>query len=85
MELDNLIKRMGDKKYTVKFTQSVVNRILEVGYDDKYGARPLKRAIQSEVEDYLSEEILMDNIIEGGAYSITYDKSKEIFNIEEKE
>ena len=85
MELDNLIKRMGDKKYTVKFTQSVVNRILEVGYDDKYGARPLKRAIQSEVEDYISEEILMDNIIEGGNYSIAYDKSKEIFNIEEKE
>ena len=76
---------MGDKKYSIKFTQSVVNRIFEVGYDDKYGARPLKRAIQSEVEDYLSEEILMDNIIEGGAYSITYDKSKEIFNIEEKE
>jgi ATP-dependent Clp protease ATP-binding subunit ClpC len=85
LELDNLIKRMGDKKYTVKFTQSVVNRILEVGYDDKYGARPLKRAIQSEVEDYISEEILMDNIIEGGNYSIAYDKSKEIFNIEEKE
>jgi ATP-dependent Clp protease ATP-binding subunit ClpC len=85
LELNNLIKRMGDKKYSIKFTQSVVNRIFEVGYDDKYGARPLKRAIQSEVEDYLSEEILMDNIIEGGAYSITYDKSKEIFNIEEKE
>ena len=85
LELNNLIKRMGDKKYTIKFTQSVVNRIFEVGYDDKYGARPLKRAIQSEVEDYISEEILMDNIIEGGVYSITYDKSKEIFNIEEKE
>jgi ATP-dependent Clp protease ATP-binding subunit ClpC len=84
LELDNLIKRMGDKKYYIKFTQSVVNRIFEVGYDDKYGARPLKRAIQSEVEDYISEEILMDNIIEGGTYSITYDKSKEIFNIEEK-
>jgi len=85
LELNNLIKRMGDKKYSIKFTQSVVNRIFEVGYDDKYGARPLKRAIQSEVEDYISEEILMDNIIEGGVYSITYDKSKEIFNIEEKE
>ena len=85
LELNNLIKRMGDKKYSVKFTQSVVNHIFEVGYDDKFGARPLKRAIQSEVEDYISEEILMDNIVEGGTYSITYDKSKEIFNIEEKE
>tara|TARA_R110001583_G_scaffold22937_3_gene85510 strand:- start:320 stop:2365 length:2046 start_codon:yes stop_codon:yes gene_type:complete len=85
LELDNLINRMGDKKYSVKFTQSVVNRIFEVGYDNKYGARPLKRAIQSEVEDYISEEILMDNIVEGGTYSITYDKHKEMFNIEEKE
>ena len=46
---------------------------------------PLKRAIQSEVEDYISEEILMNNIVEGGVYSITYDKYKEMFNIEEKE
>jgi len=84
LELNNLIKRMGDKKYLVKFTQSVVNRVFEVGYDDKYGARPLKRAIQSEVEDYISEEILMDNITEGCEYSITYDKSKETFSIEEK-
>ena len=84
LELNNLVKRMGDKKYTVKFTQSVVNRVFEVGYDNKYGARPLKRAIQSEVEDYISEEILMDNITEGGEYSITYDKSKETFGIEEK-
>ena len=76
---------MGDKKYKIKFAQSVVNRIFEVGYDDKYGARPLKRAIQSELEDYISEEILMDNIVEGGTYSITYDKSNEMFNIEEKE
>ena len=75
---------MGDKKYTIKFTQSVVNRVFEVGYDNKYGARPLKRAIQSEVEDYISEEILMDNITEGCEYSITYDKSKETFSIEEK-
>mgnify|MGYP000259317406 FL=1 len=85
LELNNLIKRMGDKKYTIKFAQSVVNRIFEVGYDDKYGARPLKRAIQSELEDYISEEILMDNIVEDGVYSITYDKSNEMFNIEEKE
>jgi len=85
LELNNLVKRMGDKKYSIKFTQSVVNHVFEVGYDEKYGARPLKRAIQSEVEDYISEEILMDNIVEGGEYSISYDKSKEIFNIEEKE
>ena len=85
LELNNLIKRMGDKKYTIKFAQSVVNRIFEVGYDDKYGARPLKRAIQSELEDYISEEILLDNIVEDGVYSITYDKSNEMFNIEEKE
>ena len=85
LELNNLVNRMSDKKYLVKFTQSVVNHVFEVGYDEKYGARPLKRAIQSEVEDYISEEILMDNIVEGGRYSIAYDKSKEIFNIEEKE
>ena len=84
LELNNLVKRMGDKKYVIKFTQSVVNRVFEVGYDQKYGARPLKRAIQSEVEDYISEEILMDNISEGCEYSITYDKSKETFGIEEK-
>ena len=84
LELNNLVDRMSDKKYLVKFTQSVVNHVFEVGYDEKYGARPIKRAIQSEVEDYISEEILMNTIVEGGEYLISYDKSKETFTIEEK-
>ena len=72
---------MGDKKYSVKFTQSVVNHIFEVGYDDKYGARPLKRAIQSEVEDFISEEILKGNVKEGEKYTLNYDKKKETINL----
>ena len=58
IELSNLVERLNDKNYNIKFGPSVVDHICKVGYDKTYGARPLKRAIQSEVEDYISGEIL---------------------------
>ena len=58
--------------------------ICEVGYDEKFGARPLKRAIQSEVEDYISSEILKDSIKEGIQYNLSYSKKSNEFKIVDK-
>jgi|TARA_R110000824_G_scaffold98447_1_gene234908 ATP-dependent Clp protease ATP-binding subunit ClpC len=84
LELALLLDRLKEKKYTVKFGPSVVDHISEIGYDSKFGARPLKRAIQSEVEDYISEEILRGTIVEDMSYSIGYNKSTEKFKLTEK-
>ena len=84
LELSLLIDRLEDKKYSVKFGPSVVDHISDIGYDTKFGARPLKRAIQSEVEDYISEEILKDRLVVGRTYSISYNKTSEKFKLVEK-
>ncbi|MEN0993169.1 ATP-dependent Clp protease ATP-binding subunit [Listeria monocytogenes] len=57
-----LTKRLAERDIHVKLTEGAKSKIAKDGYDPEYGARPLKRAIQKEVEDMLSEELLRGNI-----------------------
>ena len=84
IELNHLLTRLKEKDYIIKFGPSVVDHICNIGYDDKFGARPLKRAIQSEVEDFISGEILKGTLKENTLYSIGYLKSTEKFKLTEK-
>ena len=84
LELNLLLARLKEKNYNIKFTGSVIDHIANIGYDVNFGARPLKRAIQSEVENYISEEILKGGILEENLYSISYNKTIEKFKLTEK-
>ena len=64
IELDKLKSRLNGMKYQIKFDDSISKMISNVGFDEMYGARPLKRAIQDKVEDFISEEVLRGNIKE---------------------
>ena len=68
IELDKLKVRLDNMKYQITFDDSISKMISKVGFDEMYGARPLKRAIQDKVEDFISEEVLKGNIKE----EITY-------------
>jgi ATP-dependent Clp protease ATP-binding subunit ClpC len=68
IELKKLVSRLSEMKYKISYDQTLVDYLSKVGYDEMYGARPLKRAIQDKVEDLLSDEVLMGNIIEGKVY-----------------
>ena len=57
-------------KYKIKFDDTLIDYLAKVGYDEMYGARPLKRAIQDKVEDLISEEVLTGSIVEGKSYLI---------------
>jgi len=57
------------------------NYIFEKGYDKKHGARPLKRAIQNEIEDALAEELLSEKIKSNDKVSITVFDSKVNFTV----
>jgi ATP-dependent Clp protease ATP-binding subunit ClpC len=70
IELKKLMKRLEDMKYKINYDDSLVEYIAKIGYDESYGARPMKRAIQDKVEDLLSEEVLTDKIVEGKSYVI---------------
>jgi len=70
VEVDKLRKRLHGLGYTINFDQSVIDYITKVGFDEIYGARPLKRAIQEKIEDYVSDEVLKGNIKLDGNYTI---------------
>jgi ATP-dependent Clp protease ATP-binding subunit ClpC len=70
IELKKLVVRLVDMKYNITYDDSLVEYLAKIGYDESYGARPLKRAIQDKVEDLLSEEVLTGKMIEGKTYLI---------------
>ena len=70
LELSVLSERLTGLKYNIIFDDSLVDMISEVGFDDMYGARPLKRAIQDKIEDFISEEVLKGNIQENTKYTL---------------
>ena len=84
IELSFLTTRLKEKNYNIKFGPSVSEHICNIGYDENFGARPLKRAIQSEVEDYISAQILKDGIKEGNLYSLSYSKKSNKFKVVDK-
>ena len=73
IEVKKLFSRLTDMNYKINYDQSVIDFISKVGYDDTYGARPLKRAIQDKIEDLISEEVLKGNIKENTNYKVIAD------------
>ena len=66
------------------FRSTVKNLIIEVGKDEKYGARPLKRAMQTKIEDALTDEILSGNVKAGDIVSVGVHNKKCTFHVMQK-
>jgi ATP-dependent Clp protease ATP-binding subunit ClpC len=79
--IDKLLKRIKDQSITVDVAKSALEFIAEKGYDETYGARPLRRVIQKFLEDPLSEEILKGKFKEGDKIKIKYKKGAEELTI----
>ncbi len=67
LEIEKLRARLSEKGMGIALKKEAVDFIISKGWDEKYGARPLKRAIERELEDALAEEILKGNIVESSA------------------
>ena len=76
IELQKLYGRIGGLGYSIKIANDAKDFIADKGYDQQFGARPLKRAIQKYVEDPLAEEIIKSNLNEGDLIEVTLDKDK---------
>lgn len=76
IEMNSLLKRINTLGYTVKISAGAKDFIAEKGFDSKFGARPLKRAIQKYFEDPLSEEIINSKIKEGDNIQVRLSKDK---------
>ena len=77
IELEKLFKRINSLGYKVELTKVAKEYIAEKGFDEKYGARPLNRAIQKYIEDPLAEEIIKKKVKEGDLIKLDFDEKKE--------
>ena len=78
--LDTLAKRLEAMHIDITFTDAAVTAIADKGFDDSYGARPLRRAIQSEIEDALSEKMLDGEVSENSHVTCDYQDGQFVFN-----
>jgi len=77
IELQKLQSRIKDLGYEFKISDEAKDYIAEKGYDEKFGARPLNRAIQKYIEDPLAEEIINASLESGDTIAINFDKEKQ--------
>jgi ATP-dependent Clp protease ATP-binding subunit ClpC len=82
IELKSLLLRIKELGYTLELTDKAKDFIVEKGWDEKFGARPLKRAIQKYVEDPMAEEIINAKLEEGDVILLDYiDEKKDELSI----
>jgi ATP-dependent Clp protease ATP-binding subunit ClpC len=81
LEINKTLKRAKEIGFELEITDELKNHIVEVGYDPQYGARPLKRAIQKWVDDYVTEFIIENEPSQGGELLATYNSEKDITEV----
>jgi ATP-dependent Clp protease ATP-binding subunit ClpC len=81
IELEKLYQRINGLGYQVELSEKAKDFIVERGYDEKFGARPLKRAIQKYIEDPLAEEIINSSLKEGDTILLDLEDGKEELSV----
>ncbi|AFN75698.1 ATP-dependent Clp protease ATP-binding subunit ClpC [Melioribacter roseus P3M-2] len=77
IEMKDLVKNLQENKMTIELHKSAIEFLSDKGFDPKYGARPLKRAIQKYIEDPLAEELLLGQFKEGDKIIVKHKKNTE--------
>ena len=78
--LDTLRKRLDTLGVQIRFTDKAIEKVADAGFDDAYGARPLRRAITTNIEDALSEKMLEPDFDSTKPITCDYDGEKFTFN-----
>jgi ATP-dependent Clp protease ATP-binding subunit ClpC len=84
IELAHLYNRINELGYHLQLTDDAKDFIAEKGWDEQYGARPLKRAIQKFVEDMLAEEIIKSTLNTGDKITLGLNDDKSELTLEIK-
>ena len=79
IQLERVAHRLEDRRITLTFDESAVNFLCEKGYDPAFGARPVKRAVQTWVENPLSKELLAGKFAEGSSIKVTAGSNSLLF------
>jgi len=81
IQLQRIHRLLADQKITLKMSEAAIDYVAEAGYDPAYGARPLKRAIQRELENPLATLILEETFSEGSTVKIGMSKGELAFKM----
>jgi ATP-dependent Clp protease ATP-binding subunit ClpB len=73
--LGNLRSRLAERKVSLMLTDAAKKHVVAVGYDPAYGARPLKRTIQKEIETPLARMLLKGEVRDGATVTVDFDAS----------
>ena len=76
--LAKLSEKITEKDITVNFDQSIIDKICTEGFDQQFGARPLKRFIQDNIEDQIAQKILKDEIKRGDKILVSVDQANQV-------
>ena len=79
IQLERVAKRLEDRRISIDFDSKAIDFLCEKGYDPAFGARPVKRAIQTWVENPLSKELLAGKFGEGAKIKVSSDRTKLLF------
>jgi ATP-dependent Clp protease ATP-binding subunit ClpB len=79
IQLGHLRKLLADRKINLELTEAAKQHLAAAGYDPTFGARPLKRAIQREVQDPLALELLSGEFTEGDTVQVDYHEGSIVF------
>jgi len=79
IELAKFTSRLSERKITLDFTSAAKDLLVEKGYDEKYGARPLRRAVENYLEDPLAEAILRGDVKDGEPVTVDREGNKLVF------
>ena len=75
IQIRGLVDRLGDRKISLELTEEAVDHLVRVGYDPSFGARPLKRAIQKEIENPLARLIVAGEVRDGDTIIAYFDQA----------
>ncbi|WP_182867624.1 ATP-dependent chaperone ClpB [Stieleria mannarensis] len=79
LQLEHLGRRLQDNGLTLEVTDAAIDQIAKTGYDPTYGARPLKRVIQREVQNELATALLKSEFAEGSTVTVDHDGTGYVF------
>ena len=68
--LSEVTKRLSDREISVEYSDAAIEKLADVGFDPTYGARPLRRAITSNIEDMIAENILEGKVKDNSTVKI---------------
>ncbi len=76
LQMQRLVRRLAERRITLALSDSAKRHIVKVGYDPHYGARPLKRTIQKELETPIGRKILAGDINDGDRVNVDFDDAR---------